>query len=507
MLDLLLICVGLFICFGGIYFQRIIAGINGFIWGVILGLIIVVSSYISTYGTWALTYGMDENYLLVVLLIGVVSCILSVVLQRIITAVQVFGTVMEIALILALGVEDAAGILFIALCVAVGLAILCYRFYDYAIIICTAFSGGFIASIGFVSAMKGMWDAEILGYIIMGQTSDEPGAILGITLILGCIGCVVQQRRLDARAAAQTGEDGTEKQEKLQQFDTGSHTQEQYNVRSNTMGTVGMGQALKETGHDIKKAIVEMTTAQGRVEVKRQIIHNKLCFAALLLWIVGTFMVSKVYLDILWEVIEIVWLLALVGLAWLVMYEDVKCQIVFECLFAIGNILCFFQVISFDPWRLFKMALALFVIGCCLIFINKIIPELKCKLIVLSVLAEVLSLVYDDIITYMVGIQLDMLWERYIKYLILTAGASFIVYEINKVAGRNTGTHGNMSKQNTDAFVHVSLAENKKQTIGHTGTPVLQCPKCHQTYAPGMAFCTKCGQKLVTVYKDNVAGK
>ena len=110
-------------------------------------------------------------------------------------------------------------------------------------------------------------------------------------------------------------------------------------------------------------------------------------------------------------------------------------------------------------------------------------------------------------VVYVIGMQWDMLWERYVKYLLLTAGASFIVYEINKAAGRNTGTQGNVSNQNTDAFVPVSLAENKKQAAGHTGTPVLQCPKCHQTYAPGMAFCTKCGQKLVTVYKDDAAGK
>lgn len=35
--NLFLLCVGLVICFGGIYFRKVVSGLLGFVWGAVLG--------------------------------------------------------------------------------------------------------------------------------------------------------------------------------------------------------------------------------------------------------------------------------------------------------------------------------------------------------------------------------------------------------------------------------------------------------------------------------------
>lgn len=53
-INLLLVCVGLVICFGGIYIRKLTSGLMGLIWGAIMGLIGVVVTALYSGGLWHL---------------------------------------------------------------------------------------------------------------------------------------------------------------------------------------------------------------------------------------------------------------------------------------------------------------------------------------------------------------------------------------------------------------------------------------------------------------------
>lgn len=50
--NLFLLCVGLVICFGGIYFRKVVSGLLGFVWGAVLGGVVLLFMGISQGGLW-----------------------------------------------------------------------------------------------------------------------------------------------------------------------------------------------------------------------------------------------------------------------------------------------------------------------------------------------------------------------------------------------------------------------------------------------------------------------
>ena len=82
-LNLLLVCVGLVICFGGIYFRKICAGIMGLVWGALIGVVTVIIMALSSGDIWSLMYGSeDSSAMMIIIVMAIIVCALSAWLDK-----------------------------------------------------------------------------------------------------------------------------------------------------------------------------------------------------------------------------------------------------------------------------------------------------------------------------------------------------------------------------------------------------------------------------------------
>lgn len=205
-INLLLICVGLIICFGGIYIRKFTSGLMGLIWGAIMGLVGVVVWALYSGGLWYLMSQLEDPTVLIVIgAVAVVMCFLSVVFERFCAAVNAFsGSFVILFVIVCLFVEDMDQLPMLLLLVAVGsfvVSMISYAFHDYAYMLVTAFSGAFIASVGGVGLLENADATDVLAEIILWGNSDKVVYLLIGTLVLGCIGFTVQKKRFGDKKA------------------------------------------------------------------------------------------------------------------------------------------------------------------------------------------------------------------------------------------------------------------------------------------------------------------
>lgn len=183
---LLMIAIGLLICFGGVYIRKICSGLLGFFWGNVLGLCIAMKVIDSGYGA-------DEKALGIMLVCGIATCIISVVYEAVCVLLNAFISSFIVALLflsmLSTSLEDYV-IILIAFIVALVVAEIAYLYYRYIFIFLTAFSGGSMASVGFFCLIKG--DYFIYG-ILYGNTGIS---VFVLTIVLCVLGCIVQNRQL-----------------------------------------------------------------------------------------------------------------------------------------------------------------------------------------------------------------------------------------------------------------------------------------------------------------------
>lgn len=190
-LNLIFVAVGLLICFGGIYFRRLCAGVLGFVWGV-LGSFLVA---LLTMGIWEVG---EDGSLIVILLCGIVAAIVSAKYYKVCAAINGFMSAFSFVLLFLLLADlvDSSAVAFIISGIA-GLivAAVCYKYYDYSFIIITALSGGFVASLGgFCLIENGSLD-ELMAYMLW-YGPEEMSPILIGTVVLGIIGFFAQLQRL-----------------------------------------------------------------------------------------------------------------------------------------------------------------------------------------------------------------------------------------------------------------------------------------------------------------------
>lgn len=190
--NLILLIIGLIICFGGIYFRRLFSGIIGFVWGALItiGLILIAVG----------TRKFDlQEYIVPALVAGIILGIASAVYYRVCALVNGFITGAFIAFVLAALANDfeaTAGVIIIALILGVITAVFSFKFYDYSFILMTAFLGGLIASTGIYGLLSGS-DIEEIAFAII-WSGKSTAIILLLTVVLTVIGSVVQIRRLRA---------------------------------------------------------------------------------------------------------------------------------------------------------------------------------------------------------------------------------------------------------------------------------------------------------------------
>lgn len=191
-INIILVVVGLSLCFGGIYFKKLFAGLMAFWWSFILGSLIL--EIMTLVGNIESSFGM--------LLLGIIviaSTVICVIYDRVCAAINTFMCVFSIMLILAFIMADSDNLpmwIIIAIVISLIPANISYHFYNLAFILHTAFTGGFIASIGGFGLFNG-FDTSVLGGAIFSGYSGGLTPILIGTFILGCMGTVAQWQNLN----------------------------------------------------------------------------------------------------------------------------------------------------------------------------------------------------------------------------------------------------------------------------------------------------------------------
>lgn len=203
-INLALICVGLVICFGGIYIKKFTSGLMGLVWGAIMGVIGVVVSALYSGGFWYLIGCLEEpEALIVVAVVALVVCFLSVAFERLCAAVNAFsGSFIILLVVVCMFAEDEEQLMLLLLAVGVASAVvgmIAYKFHDYAHMLVTAFSGAFIASVGGVGLLMNADAGDILTAVILWGNSEVTSYLLIGTFVVGCVGFAVQKNRFSGK--------------------------------------------------------------------------------------------------------------------------------------------------------------------------------------------------------------------------------------------------------------------------------------------------------------------
>lgn len=81
-LNLLLLVVGLVICFGGIYIRKVCSAILGLIWGALCSFAVILM----TVGLW----GIDDETFIIVAVCAIACALISVIYDKLCAAINAF---------------------------------------------------------------------------------------------------------------------------------------------------------------------------------------------------------------------------------------------------------------------------------------------------------------------------------------------------------------------------------------------------------------------------------
>ena len=188
---ILLIIVGLAICVGGIYLKKVAAGLIGLLWGAVLGILISLII--------AMQIDIDTPIFIVIAAIfAIIMALLAITFDRFCACINSLFSSAALFFVIAFMVTE--GEFEIAIAVAIIFALIAagvsFKFYDYAFIISTALTGGFIASVSGTTLIN---NATLLDFMF----GDGAVQISIITLVLAILGFIVQLQKLKSNKKAQ----------------------------------------------------------------------------------------------------------------------------------------------------------------------------------------------------------------------------------------------------------------------------------------------------------------
>ena len=203
-ISLLLIAVGLVICFGGIYIRKFCSFSIGLIWGALLSAILIV---LISGSLWRL----DSDGSIVWIILGAFTlAIFSAIYDRACAFLSSFVSTFFIVSVLLMFSDimgedlDKSAIIVIALFLAIISGSIGYKIYDIAYMLETAFTGAFIASLGVYGLSDNAFD--MVDLIFGAAINDVIGYIALGTIVLGIIGFCVQWRRFKSNKNAKLEE-------------------------------------------------------------------------------------------------------------------------------------------------------------------------------------------------------------------------------------------------------------------------------------------------------------
>lgn len=501
-LNLLLVCVGLVICFGGIYFRKICAGIMGLIWGALLGVVIVVMMALSSGGIWGLMYSSeDSSSMMIVIIAAIVVCALSAWLDKLCAAINAFLSsffvILMIACLFAEDIDALSGIIIISVILAGCLAVAAYVYYNYAFILVTAFSGAYIASLGGVGLIADGDLSEVLYSLFLNGDSEVASIVMVSTIILGCIGCFVQMKRLK-----QTSNPEIQNADAIDV--TGKNINlDQINVAAGKVadGAKKVGEAaspyLSDIGNQFKTVWDELNTEQGRSNLKDTIASYKMLFIApvlqfLLIPIIYRLLNSVVYINAIFEIvywISVVAEAASVGiLAYVVITKDTKFNMIYQLPYLIGYIVFNFTYFEYYTGVAVVVYIFKFLITWLVLYVvAKLIKKNEIKPLVLLIVAFIM---YYFVINWLAYFYVSFYMDVYtIVKLIVCIVAGYIAFK--KYHGINVFDF---------KMASVGFNNSVPNSTFHTNSNVkYRCSKCNKLFNSEANFCDQCGGAVLKI--------
>lgn len=472
-LNLIITCIGLLICFGGIYWRRFISGLTGFVWGVLIGFIIVFVQAKFYYH-----HMEDSTEILLIFSCAILLCVLSAWLERLFAALNSF--IFSFFIICILGIasiehlDSISAVLIVAGLLALLVACAAYVFHNYAYIISTAFTGAFIAVLGGIALMVQSDISEVLVELVL--DGEEHNLLIAfLTLILGCLGCYVQYLRFHSTGAA--ADDSGPAIPKINADKAAPVLQHEKRDSQSTFGLLRAEQT--------RKALL-----QELMESKFLFIPVLVCAwgVPLLYHLLNGIPYSSPLYSAAYYMRIITDAMSLGILAFFVLVRSAKLNLVYASIATVGNLIFNFSQLSYQRMAILDF-FEFFLIWAVLAIVVKLIQKDTVKPLLTAVLAWFISYYLLDWIIYQyVGFRIN-LWM--IIFLAIMVAEDYLLFRKQY--------HINIFKP--EAVLSTEHAAPPSTTIQvNTGnSPQRYCAKCNRFYPRDAAFCASCGEKLPLV--------
>lgn len=475
-LNLILMILGLIICFGGMYFRRVCSGILGFLCG-ILGAFVLALVMV---GIWHVG---DDSTILTVVICGIICAILSAIYYKVCAAINSFlSTFALVTILLAFAgdMDSEMGIIALAAIVALMVAVLSIKYYDYSFIITSAVVGAFIASVNGYELMQG-YDLEDLLTEIIWRSYDEQATILIATIILSVLGISVQLHRL-----------------KL----VGSSTVEPISGQAKKVGQTA-APIVRSASKHVTEIFHQASTEEGRVDLLEEIIKEKLLFIApiiafLIIPIIDKIDVYGDYGLILSWISDMTSAVSLGTLIYFILKKNRRFAFFYIAVYTVCYILFILINIStikyYGFWNILIRLLRYLILWFVLEIVSSIIRREEFKPIVLLLIGVILD-------TYLINwlALLYIYWFFTVHNVVFTAVAFVTIYLLFK-------KRDNISIISFNNMSNADGPGGKRAPVSPVDPPIRvkkreelidgRCPYCGSKVDSDDVFCANCGNKV-----------
>ncbi len=485
-MNIVMIIVGLIICFGGIYIRKVCSAFLGFIWGALASFLVALIIG----GLWSI----DDGTVTTMIIVGLVLAVVCAIFDRACTAITSFLSSFTVAalLLLILRVVDSETALFaVAAIVAIIISGISIKFYDYSYMLITAITGAFIASVGFFSLTKGYDFEDILMEIVWNGFDEMSGVLIG-TIILSIIGFIVQRHRFvvgknensHATGSPSTVSTGTPDVSNLFNSEQINNVKDTVSVQAQRVKNTA-SPVIKDAGDVVKDVWSDMGTESGRQSIKEDFIKEKyLLIAPAISFVVIPLLYRLISTDLSYRIISWISLIAtaitLGAVVCFTLLRTPKFRVVFCAVYSLTSLIFNFQMIRYGVWYDLVHLLWYEIICFSLHYISKALTGKSSRPIVLAICAVALNyFILQWLSTFSIWFYFSI---RHIVAIALVFGTVYFVCK---------------KRLNINVFkLNGNSVKQSGSTISEEKEALKRCPSCGAATNAGDLFCQSCGTKL-----------
>jgi len=389
--------------------------------------------------------------------------------------------------------DSEAGIIAIAVIIALIISVISVKFYDYSFEITTALIGAFIASVGGFGLIHD-YDLEDILAEILWSGFDDLTPVLIATIVLSIIGFCVQLQRLKRIGMIPRTTD-----EKT------NFNSEQFNHAATTVSEQAkkLGQAaapvFQNVGNQATEIWKDARTADGRAVLKEEIAKEKLLFIAPL---VAFFLIPLIekfsgygnfYNIVVW-IRNIASAISLGTLIYFILKKDRRFVFFYTLAYTCGYLLFILlntYLLRYSFWYVLVELFNYLIIWVLLDLVSKKIKREEIKPVILLIVGVVLD---TYILTWLAQFQIHLFFTFYtFIYFAVTFGMTYLLFK----------KRDNVSiiAFNSIKEMHTEPNASSKPSSSPTTEKEAQsaygfCPNCGDRLTNDDPFCATCGKKI-----------